>query len=211
MELLGHRVADKRVLKNNVGAAQGGAISPLLANIYLHYVLDLWFEKKIKPRMKGRSRLIRYADDLVVAFANEADCQEFKVLLKTRLEQFKLKINESKNHITKFDPPTGGTNKLRRRHISLLGFKIFLSSKRRGRGRKFVYKTQDKSITQSLRVIKDWLWRMMHLPVEHQARYLNSVLRGHFNYFGLAGNGSSLNIFRNKVLRVWRRVLSRRS
>lgn len=229
MEFLGHRIADKRVLtvikswlkagiieegkvlKSDVGTAQGGAISPLLANIYLHYVLDLWFEKKIKPRMKGQCRLIRYADDFVVAFANEADCQEFKVLLKTRLEQFKLKINDSKTHVTKLGPPTSGSKELCRRHVSLLGFKIFLSTKRSGNGAKLVYKTQGRKISQSLRIIKEKLWKMMHLPLEYQARYLNSVLRGHFNYFGLAGNGGSLSKFRHEVIRIWRRTLSRRS
>lgn len=229
MEFLGHRIADKRVLtvikswlkagiieegktlKNDVGAAQGGAISPLLANIYLHYVLDLWFEKKIKPRMKGRSRLIRYADDFVAAFANEADCHEFKVLLQARLEQFKLQINDSKTHVTRLGPPTDGASKLVRRHVSLLGFKIFLSTKRGGHGAKVVYKTQGKKFSESLRIIKERLWKMMHLPLEYQARYLNSVLRGHFNYFGLAGNGSSLSNFRHKVIRIWRRTLSRRS
>lgn len=229
MEFLGHRIADKRVLtvikswleagiieegkvlKSDVGTAQGGAISPLLANIYLHYVLDLWFEKKIKPRMKERCRLIRYADDFVVAFASEAECHEFKILLTSRLEQFKLKINDSKTHVTKLGPPVGGTKGLRRRHVSLLGFKIFLSTKLSGRGSKLVFKTQSKKITQSLRATKERLWRMMHLPVEYQARYLNSVLRGHFNYFGLAGNGESLSKFRYEVIRLWRRTLSRRS
>lgn len=229
MEFLEHRISDKRVLavikswlkagiilegktlKNDVGAAQGGAISPLLANIYLHYVLDLWFEKKIKPRTKGKSRLIRYADDFVVGFTNEKDCLEFKELLKARLEQFKLKINDSKTHVTKLDPPEEGGKGNRRRHISLLGFKIYIAKTVSGNSKKIVYKTNGKKISQSLNTIKERLWKMMHLPIELQASYLNSVLRGHFNYFGLAGNGRSLSTFRNHVIRIWRRYLSRRS
>ncbi len=228
MEFLSHRIADQRVLtvikswlkagvieegkvlKNEVGAAQGGAISPLLANIYLHYVLDLWFDKKIKPRVTGRCRLIRYADDFVAGFENEDDCLEFKTLLEARLEQFKLKINESKTHITTLGPPSGATEP-RRRHVSLLGFKIFLSKTNKGYGTKLVYKTDGKKITQSLTSIKEKLWKMMHLPVELQARYLNSVLRGHFNYFGLAGNGKALDKFRHLLICTWRRTLSRRS
>jgi RNA-directed DNA polymerase len=226
MEFLEHRINDKRVLtvikswlkagvtqegkvlKNDTGAAQGGVISPLLSNIYLHYVLDLWFEKKIKPRSKAKSRLIRYADDFVVGFENENDCNEFRTLLKARLEQFKLKINESKTHVTKLLPPKDSGKGNRRRHISLLGFKIFLQKKRSGKGAKIIYKTNGKKISQSLNSIKERLWKMMHLPIEFQARYLNSVLRGHFNYFGMAGNGRSLAIFRDHVIRIWRRYLS---
>ena len=229
MEFLEYRILDKRVLlvikswlkagvieegkilKSEVGAAQGGAISPLLANIYLHYVLDLWFDKKIRPRTKGNCRLIRYADDFVVGFENENDCMEFKTLLKARLEQFKLKINESKTHVTKLGPPENGSQGNRRRHISFLGFKIYFQKQRNGNGVKIVYKTNGKKISQSLNSIKDRLWKMMHLPVERQARYLNSVLRGHFNYFGMAGNGRSLKMFRDYVVRIWRRYLSRRS
>ena len=177
---LGHRISDKRVLtlikswleagiieegkviKNDVEAAQGGSISPLLANIYLHYVSDIWFEKKIKPRMKGRSRLIRYADDFVVSFENENDCTEFKALLNARLNHFELKTN-------------------------------------------------GKKISQSLTLIKEKLWKMRHQPVEYQARYLNSVIRGHLNYFGMPGNGSSLVRFRSMVMELRRRMLSRRS
>lgn len=228
MQFLSHRIADNRVLtvikswlkagvieegkthKNDAGTAQGGAISPLLANIYLHYVLDLWFEKKVKPRATGRCRLIRYADDFVAAFENEDECVEFKNLLVARLEQFKLKINESKTHFTTLDPPSDGS-KQHRRHVSLLGFKIFLSKTNNGYGTKLVYKTDGKKITQSLTSIKEKLWKMMHLPVAYQVRYLNSVLRGHFNYFGLAGNGKALSNFRYKVILLWRRVLSRRS
>jgi RNA-directed DNA polymerase len=182
----------------------------LLANIYLHYVLDLWFDKKIKPRTKGKCRLIRYADDFVVGFANEDDRLEVKTLLIARLDQFKLKINESKTKLSTLDPPSGGSG-LRRRHVSLLGFKIFLSKTNNGYGTKLVYKTDGQKITQSLTSIKERLWRMMHLPLEMQARYLNSALRGHFNYFGLAGNGGSLSKFRYMVIRIWRRILSRRS
>jgi group II intron reverse transcriptase/maturase len=131
MKFLGHRISDKRVLtvikswleagiieegkviKNDVGAAQGGSISPLLANIYLHYVLDIWFEKKIKPRMKGRSRLIRYADDFVVSFENENDCTEFKALLNARLNYFGMPGNGS--YLVRF---RSMVMKLRRRMLS---------------------------------------------------------------------------------------------
>lgn len=229
MEFLEHRIADKRVLtvirswlkagvikegktlKNESGVAQGGAISPLLANIYLHYVLDLWFEKKIKPRLKGRSRLIRYADDFVVGFTSEAECRDFKVLLEARLLQFGLRINQSKTHITGLRAGKSSKPGLIRRHIKLLGFKIFLSQRLKGSRPKIVYKTDSQRLTASLRSIKEHLWHMMHWSPAEQSRYLNQVLRGLFNYYGLAGNGKGLGLFRHKVIHIWRRTLSRRS
>jgi RNA-directed DNA polymerase len=149
---------------------------------------------------------------LIVSFEDENDCMEFKVLLKARLSQFELKINDSKTRVTKLGPPkVGGRDGNRRRHVSLIGFKIFLAKMRSGNRAKIVYKTNGKKISQSLTLIKERLWKMMHLPVELQGRYLNSVLRGHFNYFGMPGNGSSLARFRSMVIALWRRMLSRRS
>ena len=114
--------------------------------------------------------------------------------------------------MTKLGPPkAGGRDGNRRRHVSILGFKIFLATTRSGNGAKIVYKTNGKKISQSLTLIKEKLWKMMHQPVEYQARYLNSVIRGHLNYFGMPGNGSSLVRFRSMVMELRRRMLSRRS
>jgi group II intron reverse transcriptase/maturase len=253
MKFLGHRIRDKRILKlieswlkagvmeegkllkSEVGTAQGGAISPLLANIFLHYVLDLWYEKLIKPRLRGSNRLIRYADDFIVAFKNENDRDDFKKLLKVRLEQFGLKISEKKTHETNLGNPyddnsktlekvktkfvgkgknrkKAKTNKgLKRRHISFLGFTIFKSKTKSGKGSKLVFKTDSSRLSRGLTNLKAGLKRLMHSPLDMQARYLNSVIRGHCNYYGLAGNSKGLQTFHYYAIKYWRRSLSRRS
>jgi RNA-directed DNA polymerase len=230
MEFLRHRISDSRVLTlieswlkagiiedgkeivNDVGTAQGGAISPLLANVYLHYVLDLWFDKKIKPRLREGGRLIRYCDDFVVAFKNLADLRDFKVLLVSRLKQFGLEIAEEKTHETYLGARKKDYKgpKLRRA-VSFLGFTVYSAKKWKGQGIRVTFKTDRSRFAKGVKQFLESLRKMMHLPLENQARWINSVLRGHFNYYGLPGNAGSLNRFRNIVLQTWRKVLSKRS
>lgn len=227
MKFLGHRISDQRMLnlieswlkagvmedgrfyKNEVGTAQGGAISPLLANLYLHYVLDLWFEKLIKPRLMEGSGLIRYADDFIVAFKNKEDRSDFVKLLKVRLDQFGLKISEKKTHETDLEGPDKKGTK--RRHAAFLGFKIFKTKTKSGKGSKLVFKTDSAKLSSALNALKDGLRRRMHAPIQVQVNYLNSVIRGHCNYYGMAGNSKSLSCFYFYVMKYWRRALSRRS
>ena len=228
MKFLAHRIRDKRVLKlletwlkagvmergelqsSEVGSPQGGSISPLLANIYLHYVLDLWFERKIKKQLRGKARLVRYADDFVILFENQQDIEEVKTLLEARLTHFNLSISEAKTHTTDLQPRQNGQGH-DRRHMTFLGFSIFRTKNRNKTGYKIVFQTESKRFTRSKAMMKEKLWSMMHWKVEYQAERINAILRGHYNYYGLAGNGKRIQDFGHETLRYWRRCLSRRS
>lgn len=227
-KFLAHRIRDKRVLKlieawlkagvmergkwqsSDVGSPQGGSISPLLANIYLHYVLDLWFERKIRKQLRGKARLVRYADDFIILFENQQDIEEVNALLKARLTQFNLSISEAKTHTTDLRPHPAGQGH-DRRHMTFLGFSIFRAKNRNKTGYKIVFQTEGKRFTRSKTMMKEKLWKMMHWKVEVQAERINAILRGHYNYYGLAGNGKRIQNFGHETLRYWRWCLSRRS
>jgi group II intron reverse transcriptase/maturase len=228
LRFLGHRISDMRVLKlieawlkagvmedgqylpTEVGSPQGGSISPLLANVYLHYVLDLWFYRKVVKQLKGRAELVRYCDDFVILFQKEEDVETFAALLKVRLEQFRLQIAENKTHKTDLKRrPNGGADD--RRRISFLGFEIFLARTISGRSSKVVFKTQGQRFSKAKLKLKEQLHAMMHWKVKDQAKRLNQILRGHYNYYGLPGNSRRLQTLRMFALRYWRLSLSRRS
>lgn len=227
MRFLEHRISDKRMLAlieswlkagileegivthQTEGTPQGGAISPLLANIYLHYVLDLWVEKVMHRKFAGRISLVRYADDFIVSFHNSKDLESFFVALKIRLEQFGLKLSTEKTKKTKLGQKVNlkdyGTT------ATFLGFTIFMAPRNNKRGFKMVYKTNRKKLSGARGEVKIGLKKRMHLPMEIQARYLNSVLRGHFNYYGLPGNTRSLKTFYDLARKYWKYVLMRRT
>ncbi len=227
-KFLGLRIGDKRVLKlidawlkagvmeagkwqaTESGVPQGGSISPLLANVYLHYVLDLWWEKKIKKQLRGPAHLVRYADDFVILFKSQEEAQDVKLLLKARLEQFDLTLSEEKTHMTDLTP-RGNSAGHDRRRLTFLGFNIFRATNRNGVGWKTVYQTDGKRFTRAKAAMKEKLIRMRHHAVESQAKAINAVLRGHFNYYGIAGNTRKLMHFWHFTLRYWHRSLSRRS
>jgi RNA-directed DNA polymerase len=226
-KFLGLRIGDKRVhklidawltagvLENGSwqevekGTPQGGSISPLLSNIYLHYVLDLWFERKIKVRLRKKANLVRYADDFVILFQRREDMDEAKTLLTARLAQFGLSVAEEKTHKTDLTPRDNRGKE--RRHMNFLGFTIFRALTRNGKGWKTVSQTESKRLTRAKAAMKEKLTRMMHWDVELQAERVNSILMGHFNYYGMAGNGRKISDFWHQTVRHWRRVLSRRS
>ncbi len=227
MKFLRLRVKDERMLKliegwlragvmeegkrlePESGTPQGGSISPLLANIYLHYVLDLWWEKKIKKRLKYRAELVRYADDFVLLFRNENEAKEVLRLLRLRLAQFGLAINEDKTHLTDLTPRERTGEE--RRAISFLGFNVHYTPNRARSGFKLVYQTDRKRMSRAVRNLKEKMRRWMHEPLEGQARRINRVLMGHYNYYGLPGNIRRLDSFAYVVRRQWRECLSRRS
>jgi group II intron reverse transcriptase/maturase len=156
-----------RLQKSESGSPQGGSISPLLSNIYLHYVLDLWFEKKIKPQFKGAAHLVRYADDFCVFFKDPLDIESFKVLLKTRLSQFGLSIAEDKTHTTNLAPRENrGAD---RRRITFLGFNIILIKTKSGKGWKLVFKTDGKRFGRAKQAMKETLRRIQHWELQKQA------------------------------------------
>ena len=227
-QFLDLRIGDKRVLKlvdawlsagvmengkwqeMETGTPQGGSISPLLSNVYLHYVLDLWFERKMKKQLRGKAHLVRYADDFVILFTNSGDLDVMKTLLVARLAQFSLTVAEDKTHKTDLTlRESRGVGD--RRSMTFLGFKIFRAANRNGTGWKTVFQTEGKRLSRAKAAMKEKLHRMMHWKVEDQAERINSLLVGHFSYYGIAGNMRKIAAFRHYTVHYWRRCLSSRS
>lgn len=224
---LGLRIGDKRVLKlidawltagvmekdewvaTEVGTAQGGSISPLLANIYLHYVLDLWFDRRIKKQFSGAAHLVRYCDDFVILFKSRQGMEAMKPMLITRLNQFGLEISEEKTHMTDLTPRERQGAEDRRR-MTFLGFNVIRAVSRTG-GNKTVFQTEGKRFARAKAKMKEQVWKMMHFDIQTQVKRINAILRGHFNYYGLPGNSKKLQGFRDETLRYWRQCLSKRS
>lgn len=229
MKFLGHRIGDPRVLKliqswltagvmenqqrqesSEHGTIQGGSISPLLANVYLHYVLDLWFEKKIRPQYAQRADLVRYCDDFCFFFRTEQDLLRFKPLLQLRLTSFGLTISCKKTHQTHLS--TGKRSDVgQRRHMTFLGFTIFRAKRREGAGTKIVFQTATTRMTRAFQSTRQKLKGIIHKPIAVQVAALSRILRGHFNYYGIAGNADRISQFRNRIINEWRYCLSRRS
>jgi len=204
------------IRRPKTGSPQGGVISPLLANIYLHEVLDKWFEEEVKPRMRGKSFLIRYADDATLVFANEDDARRVMDVLPKRLGRYGLTLHPEKTRLIDFRRPSergddeddspgrGGHT------FPLLGFTHYWGRSRKGRWI-VKKKTSSQSLSRALNAIGDWCRRARHAPVWWQWRQLVSKLRGHYAYFGVTGNGRALASFRYWVVATWRKWLSRRS
>jgi RNA-directed DNA polymerase len=220
------RIGDKRVLQlidawlkagvledgqwraAEMGTPQGGSISPLLSNIYLHYVLDLWFERKIRRKLRRKARLVRYADDFVILFQNAEDMDEVKTLLTARLAQFGLQVAEEKTHKTDLSPRANRGRD--RRRMNFLGFAIFRARTKSGTSWRATFQTEGKRFTRARAAMKDKLFRMMHWDVELQARRINQILAGHFNYYGIAGNTRRIKAFWHLTVLYWKKCLSRR-
>jgi group II intron reverse transcriptase/maturase len=196
------------------GTPQGGVISPLLANIYLHYVLDAWFEDEVRPRLQGRAFLIRYADDFLMGFTCDADARRVLDVLPKRFGKYGLTIHPTKTRLVPFRPPS---RPLRARSgtafpadsFEFLGFTHFWGRSRKGT---WVVKRQTapSRLVRAIRTIAHWLRWNRHQPIAEQHQALWHKLRGHFAYFGITGNSDALRRFRDAVARLWRKWLSRR-
>jgi RNA-directed DNA polymerase len=191
-----------------------GVISPMLANVYLHYVLDVWFAEEVQPRLQGRAFLIRYADDFVMGFACEADAQRVLEVLPKRFGRYGLTLHPDKTRLVAFvsparlpkdDSPKGTTPGT----FDLLGFTHYWARSRQGN---WIVKrrTSPSRLQRALRKIADWCRFYRHKPIREQQQTLWQKLRGHFGYFGITGNGEALRGFRDGVIRLWRKWLSRR-
>lgn len=196
------------------GTPQGGVISPLLANVYLHYVLDVWFEQEVKPRLQGRAFLIRYADDFVMGFACEEDARRVLEVLPKRFGKYGLMLHPDKTRLVDFRRPiwrSGARDTLRREPgtFEFLGFTHHWGRSRRGRP-VVQRRTACSRFGRSLGKIAEWLRRHRHEPMGTQCRRLSQSLRGHFNYYGITGNARALSRFREAVLALWRKWLARR-
>jgi group II intron reverse transcriptase/maturase len=195
------------------GSPQGGVISPLISNIYLHEVLDQWFEREVKPRLRGRAFMVRFADDALLAFAREEDARRVLEVLPKRFERFGLTLHPEKTRLVDFRSParTGGTGgSQRERSFDLLGFTHYWGRSRTGRW-VVQRKTAKARFSRALRQVGDWCRRNRHLPVAEQQRMLGRKLRGHDAYYGITGNARALSRFRHEAKRRWHKWLNRRS
>ena len=231
MEFLSHRIADSRVLRyikrflragiqedghyraSEQGVPQGGSISPLLANIYLHYTLDLWFEKRFKRSCSGYARLIRYADDFVVCFQTGHDAQRFRVEMEERLNQFGLEIAPEKTKILAFGPlaqqkarEKGGKAET----FDFLGFTHYCSRTRDGKRFRMKRKTISKRLTAKLRLMNEWLRKNRTLATAELMDKVRAKLQGHFAYYGVTDNSGSINCYARQVTRLLQKWLNRR-
>jgi len=198
------------------GSPQGGVISPLLSNIFLHYVLDLWFEQDVKPRMRDRAFLIRFADDFAIGFRDGRDAQRVMEVIPKRFGKYGLTIHPTKSRLVPFRPSSPWANNDRGEPderagtFNLLGFTHYWARSRNGYW-VVKLKTATDRFSRALRSIDSWCQANRHLPIKEQQQKLNEKLRGHYAYYGVTGNSGSLTRFLHEVGPRWRKWLKRRN
>jgi len=192
----------------DTGTPQGGVISPLLANVYLHEVIDKWFANDVKPRLLGEACLVRYADDFVIVFSREDDARRFLDVLPKRLAKYGLTLHPTKTRLVQFRPPGPG-----RGEPGSFDFLGFLHLWARGRTGRWVLKqwTARGRFNRALKRVTAWCKLHRHLPVREQHGHLCQALRGHYGYFGISGNSKAVATFAYRVVLAWVRWLERRS
>jgi RNA-directed DNA polymerase len=227
-----HRVGDRRLislirrwLKAGVledgeihpteeGTPQGGSISVLLSNLYLHYVLDLWFERVVKPRLRGEACMVRYIDDFVLCFQYRADALRVQEALAKRLRRFSLTLESTKTKLVEFgryaQRHAGKRGRKRPETIYFLGFTLYCTRNQKGNFR-IGMRTEKSRVRRALMRLQDQMRRMRHSPLQEQANNLNQMLRGHYAYYGIAGNFRAMQRVHRAVERYWRKMLSSRS
>ena len=196
---------DGKVIHPETGTPQGGIVSPVLANVYLHYVLDLWFEKVVKPGCRGEALLWRFADDWVCAFRFREDAERFYGAIPERLEKFHLEVEPEKTQIWRFSRFHPG----RERRIAFLGFEFYWEEDRKGVPR-VKRRTARKKLGAACQRMKEWIRQNRHAPGREFFRGLNARLRGHYNYYGIRGNFLSLQRFYGWAIKCAYKWLNRR-
>jgi group II intron reverse transcriptase/maturase len=223
MKFLAHDIGDKNLLRyikrflkagimeagqfmeTDSGVPQGGLCSPVMANVYLHYVLDMWFEISVKKSSRGMAEMVRYADDFICCFQYEDDARKFYEALKVRLAKFGLELSEDKSQIIKFGRFAGkdaGT-------FDFLGFTL-ISGKSRSGWFCVLYRTSERKLKVKRANMRKWLWQNMHTPIGELIKKLNVRLRGHYNYYGLSHNFNKMYGFYSYVTRILLKTLNRR-
>jgi RNA-directed DNA polymerase len=232
VRFLQHRIADRRVVRliqkwlnagvlekgkrtfAEAGSPQGGSASPLLANIYLHYVFDLWVQAWRKKRAHGDVIVVRYADDIVVGFEFKDEAERFWAELKERMQKFQLELHPEKTRLIEFGRHAAKNRKRaglgKPETFSFLGFTHICGKTKRGRFL-VLRQTIRKRMQAKLQEVKAELRRRMHDPVPEVGAWLKSVVGGHFRYFGVPGNGHAMAYFRFTVSNLWHHALCRRS
>jgi group II intron reverse transcriptase/maturase len=201
----------ERYMQPGEGTVQGSVISPLLGNVYLHHVLDRWFEDEVRGQLAGNAQLIRYADDFVIGFARLDDAEKFLALLKARFAAYGLTLHDEKTRLVAFRrPPRSQTEGKGPGNFDLLGFTVHW---RRGRGGRWVLgmKTQRSRYQRSVRTISELCRSQRHDSLERQHDALSQRLRGHYGYFGVNGNVGRLEQIYRATEKVWFKWLRRRS
>ena len=233
MQFVGHRIADRRVhrliqkwLKAGVledgelrhadtGTVQGGSISPLLANIYLHYVFDLWVQQWRKREANGDMIIVRYADDFIVGFQHKHGAERFLSALRERFAKFKLELHPDKTRLIEFGPWAAKNREARGlgrpETFDFLGFTHICHKARSGGRFTVLRQTIRKRLTEKLSEVRDELRKRMHKPIPRVGEWLKSVITGHFNYYGVPMNMPALSRFRYRVTLLWRWAIRRRS
>ena len=193
------------------GTVQGSTLSPLLGNVYLHYVLDLWFAEQVKPRLRGKAVLVRYADDGVFGFERQDDAEGVKAMLEERLAEYGLSLNLEKTRLLDFRQPRksqgGGKGPST---FDFLGFTWYWRRTRRGDW-SVACKTRRARLTRAIRNVYGWCRRHRHLTIKEQHAALMKRVSGHYNYFGVSGNLRCLKAVAQHVPRAWHKWLNRRS
>jgi group II intron reverse transcriptase/maturase len=233
VKFIEHRIADRRVvrliqkwlragvledgkrIRVGEGTPQGGSASPLLANVYLHYVFDLWVQSWRQKRAHGEVIVVRFADDIVVGFNSKADADQFRAELTERMRKFNLELHPEKTRLLEFGPYAIDSRQWRGEGkpetFNFLGF-THICVKKRSNGRFTVLRqTIRKRLQAKLNAVKAELQRRMHDPIPELGKWLQAVVRGHIRYYGVPMNQNALWIFRFQVARLWHRALSRRS
>lgn len=232
MAFLAHRIADRRALHyikrflkagiqedghyraSDRGTPQGGVISPLLANLYLHYTLDLWFQRRFHRTCTGTARLIRYADDYVVCFKHEADAKRFRSEMEQRLNQFGLEIAPEKTKILAFGSQAQQRakeqGKKKAETFNFLGFTQYCTTTRNGKWFRVGRKTVSRRLSAKLKAYKEWLRANRSLPTAEIMGTTARKLRGHYAYYGVSGNSKSINSYAYQVQRILFKWLGRR-
>src|SRR5246500_4466971 len=206
-------IEEGRLLVSETGTGQGQTISPLLANIYLHYVLDEWFENEVKPRLRGEAHEIRFADDAVLCFQYKGDAERVMEVLPKRFAKYGLTLHPEKTRLVEFGRHAEVNAKRQGKKpatFDFLGHTHVCARSRRGKFTVHV-RTMKKRFRRGLTAIAEWCQENRHMPVEEQQKTLNAKLRGHYQYYGRPTNAQSLLKFYRGVVRIWRKWLNRRT
>ena len=228
-----HRIADRRIVRLiqkwltagvleegkqrhvEQGTPQGGSASPLLANIYLHYVFDLWVQRWRGKNARGKVIVVRYADDIVLGFQVKSDAERFRTELAERMQQFALQLHPEKTRLLEFGPSAAARRKRaglgKPETFNFLGFTHICATKRSNGRFTVLRQTMRRRLQAKLREVTAELRHRMHAPIPAQGQWLSAVVRGHIAYYGVPMNTPALHLFRFQVGRLWHRALCRRS
>src|SRR5438876_6461809 len=232
IRFLEHRIGDRRIIRliqkwlkagiledgvvlvSDRGTGQGSVISPLLANIYLHYALDLWAVRWRRREATGDMIIVRYADDFIIGFEHESDARRFLDEMRERLGKFALTLHPEKTRLIEFGRFAAERRKRRGlgkpESFDFLGFTFICGKTRQGKFQ-IKRKTRPERMRAKLKMIKEEMWKHMHQPIPDQGKWLERVVRGYFNYHAVPTNARALDAFRHHVTDLWRRTLRRRS